>query len=251
MSSDERLLRECIKEMLDEALSEPDARLGPFGKYVFADQRLDVPEPGEPNTDDEDDLANALRLHFQGRPERLGSWIDRLLALRKTYPGMFQPPRRAKKAYRTLTVPPNVLSGIIGSDVKDEYYDGEVHVVKGGRMPGEFGGRNFFSWTLQPDIFYGLKKDWGSLFHTDWIRSKVGSTGFVVFLSADVGSNDFLLNPDKMKKTGLAGQFAYQAEVLGVGSIDLSEVSFFYFDEDTTPHHESQLIRRAINSIRK
>src|SRR3990167_6548092 len=74
----------------------------------------------------------------------------------------------------------------------DEQHDGEVHIVQGGTMPGNFKGKTFFSWTLVPDIFYGLKKDWGSLFYTDWIKRSVGQRGYVVFAAADVSSNDFL-----------------------------------------------------------
>lgn len=247
----EQTLRAYIKSILEEAgVAKPDGKRGIFGKYMFADQRSDVPEPKEPNTPEENELAHALQMHFQGRPEKMQNWVDKLLTLRDEYPSFLKPPARAKRAFRTLTVPEDVLSSITGEPLKEEHFDGEVHVAQGGKMPGSFRGRTFFSWTLAPDIFYGLKKDWGSLFYTDWIKRSVGGRGFVVFAAADVAANKFLLNPDKMKKTGLAGQFAYQVEVLSVGEVHLAEVAFFYFDENTTPEHEAQLIRQAVNMIR-
>jgi hypothetical protein len=247
----EQMLKTYIRYAIDEAVeAKPDGKRGIFGRYMFADQRADVPEPKEPNTPEENDLVDAFQKHFHGRPEKLQGWVDKLLSLRDEYPSFLRPPARAKRAFRTLTVPENIMATIIGKKPTDEQHDGEVHIVQGGTMPGNFKGKTFFSWTLVPDIFYGLKKDWGSLFYTDWIKRSVGQRGYVVFAAADVSSNDFLLNPDKMKKTGLAGEFTYQVEVLSVGEVKLAEVAFFYFDEDTTPEHEAQLIRKAVNMIR-
>jgi len=243
------LLRDFIRSVLSEK-KDTRAPEGPpdghFGEYVFADERDDVPE--EPNTPEEDSLADALEKHYRGRPGELQGWIDELLKDREDYPTVLQPPARDKKAFRTMTIPATVLEDILGVSLKKSDYDGEVHFTSGG-VQKPIGGRNFFSWTLDPGIFYGLRKDWGSLFSTNWIKSKVGARGFVVFLSCDIKTNTFLLNPDKIRKAGLPGEFAYQEEVLSVGPVKLSDVAYFYFDENSDSASESGLIKSAIDGI--
>jgi hypothetical protein len=149
-----------------------------------------------------------------------------------------------------MTIPGTVLENVLDKKLVSSDFDGEVHFAQGGTQ-SPIGGRSFYSWTLEPDIFYGLRKDWGSFFSTNWIKNKVGSKGFVAFLSADIDNNLFLLNPDKIRKAGLAGEFAYQQEVLSVGPVKLADVAYFYFDDDTTTDEEAELIRTAISGIEK
>lgn len=249
-----RLLREYIHFILAEKSSKsagarprPEGPAdGRFGEYLFADQRDDV--PSEPNTPEENSLADALEKHYRGRPAALQAWIDEIVKDKEDYPAALAPPAREHRAYRTMTVPPNVLEALLGKRLRREDYDGEVHFAHGGTQQ-PIGGKSFYSWTLEPDIFHGLRKDWGSLFSTNWIRNKVGASGFVVFLSADVHSNVFVLNPDVIRKSGLAGEFAYEQEVLSVGPVKLADVSYFYFDENTSPEIEAEMTRMAINGI--
>lgn len=249
MQKNMRLLKEYIKHALTEKSAAPaqGPASGHFGRYVFADQRKDVPP--EPNTPEEDELATAFDRHFHGRPDALVPWIDELLDHREDYPQFFSPPQRYKKAYRTLTVPESAFADIMGRPPTEEDKDGEVHVDKGASV-GAFGGRRFFSWTLDPGIFYGLKKDWGSFFATDWVKRKVGQAGFVMFISARTDSNAFLLNPLKMRRTELGGQFGYQMEVLGVDDIKLDDVSYFYFDDRAVAEAETEKIHDAVEAIK-
>jgi hypothetical protein len=252
---DERLLRHVVRLILREAIREillhektaaPDGpRDGEYGSYMFADQRDDVPD--EPNTPQVQKIADALSLHFHGRPDTLAPWIDELIANKGDYRKFLMPPGHADKAFRTMTVSPSTFSTLFKKPTEQDM-DGEVHIMPGGSI-GPYGGRNFFSWTLSADIFHGLKRDWGSLFSTNWVKRKVGAEGFVVFLSARVDQNEFLLNPLAMKRAGLAEEFGYQMEVIGVGDIKLDEVSYFYFDGTTSPELESTLIDEAINAI--
>lgn len=230
------LIRECI--LLEDR--------GKLGDYVFADQRSDTPH--EPNTPLEDQLASALERHYHGRPHALIPLVDELLASKEDYPEFFEPPRRYRKAYRTITIPEGMFSSVIGRQPNDEDRDGEIHVENGTTI-GPYEGRNFFSWTLDPGIFYGLKKDWGSLYSTNWVKSRMGGKGYVMFLSALTDQNDFVMNPFEVRKTHIAGEFAYQMEVLGIGDIKLDLVSYFYFDDKMNPDLETQLISDAINAI--
>lgn len=243
-----RLLREFVRTVLSE---ERGAAQGPasghFGKYVFADQRDDVPP--EPNTPEEDKLADALNQHYHGRPDALSGWIDELLAHKDDYPQFFEPPRRYKKAYRTMTVPASVFADVMGRAATEEDMDGDVHVDRGSSV-GPYKGRRFFSWALDPGVFFGLRKEWGSLFGTDWVKKSIGKGGFVMFLSARTDANDFVLNPLKMRKTDIAGEFAYQMEVLGVGDIALDDVSYFYFHDKTEVDDEPEKIRDAVEAIK-
>jgi len=241
------LLREYVRAVMTEKAAPPDGpKSGPFGQYMFADQREDT--PGEPNTTEEDRLVSALYDHYHGRPEALQSWIGELVELRKLYPSFLKPPKRNKRAYRMLIVPPSSLSSIVG-ETEESFFDGEVHYSEGGHHTGEFRGRNFFSWTLEPDVFFGLKSQWNSVFASDWTKRSVGNEGFVVFVYADIDSNEFLLNPDKINKTSLAGKHSYQSEVISVGEVELRGASFFYFDENTSTDEENMLIKRAIDMI--
>ena len=248
----ESLLRRYIRTILlaEKTTSSPEGnKSDPLGAYVFASLRDDVPQPAEPDTESEKALANAYNKHYHGRPDALQGWIDDILDLKDDYPDFFDVPDRYTKAYRTLTVPEGVLANILGREITDEDKDGEIHVEDSGTQPGSFKGKNFFSWTIEPDIFYGLKKDWGSLFKTDWIKRKVGDQGFVIFIRADIGSNTFFNNPQKMKKTGLAGQFDYQMEVISVGEVSLDRVVYFYFDSDTDPKEEARRIKDSIGML--
>lgn len=247
----ETLLRLVVRRILSEKMVVPPEgdEDDPLGEYVFASLRPDVPQPKEPDTALERDLADAFHKHFHGRPDALQSQIGTILSLQDDYPEFFMPPDRYKSAYRTLTVPQAVLEQIVGQPISESEKDGEVHVKQGGvQVP--FKGRNFFSWTANPNILFGLKKNWGSLFNTDWIRRKVGASGFVAVLKADIGSNTFFLNPDRMRKTGLAGEFDYQVEVISVGDVTLDEVAFFYFDEGTPPELEATMIKQAVNAVK-
>lgn len=246
-----QLLREYIRQVITEKkIAPPEGdKTDPLGAYVFASLRDDVPQPAEPDTAAEKDLANAYDKHYHGRPDAMQGWIDDILDLKDEYPDFFEVPDRYSKAYRTITVPEDVMSAILGRKMTEEDKDGEVHVEDSGTHPGSFKGKNFFSWTVEPDIFYGLKKDWGSLFATDWIKRKVGNEGFVVFLRAGVDSNEFFNNPHKMKKTGLAGEFAYQMEIISVGEVSLDRVVYFYFGESTDPSREAEMIKTSIDML--
>lgn len=244
------LLKKLLKEYVRQVLAEKSPTQGPpsghLGRYVFADQRDDTPP--EPNTDEEDRLADALNKHYHGRPDALEPWIDELIQHKEDYPQFFEPPRRYKRAYRTLTIPVSAFLPIMGREPTQKDMDGEVHVDRGASV-GPFGGRRFFSWTLDPGIFYGLKREWGSLFSTNWVKRKVGTAGFVMFVSAKTDSNQFVINPKAITKTDIAGEFAYQMEVLGVDDIKLDEVSYFYFDDASDIHRERELIKAAITAI--
>lgn len=247
----ERLLRTTIRQILQEKKvtppeGDPD---DPLGEYVFASLRDDVPTPKEPDTAVEKDLAQAYNKHYHGRPAELQAWIDEILSLQTDYPEFFEVPARYTHAYRTITVPESVMAQVLGREITDEDRDGNIHVESGGTQPGSFKGKNFFSWTVEPDIFFGLKKDWGSLFKTDWIRSKVGASGFVAFLRAPVAGNTFFNNPIKMSKTGLAGQFDYQREVISVNEVALDRIVYFYFDENTDDSEEAQMIQQAVGFL--
>lgn len=246
-----RILREAIRLILQEnqALPPEGDPDDPLGEYVFAELRDDVPQPAEPDTPIEKDLAQAYNKHYHGRPGELQAWIDEILRLQPDYPEFFKVPPEYTHAYRTITVPASVMAQVLGRELTDEDRDGTVQVATGGMQPGSFKGKNFFSWTVDPSIFFGLKKDWGSLFKTDWIRSKVGASGFVAFLRAPVAGNTFFNNPMKMSKTGLAGQFDYQREVISVNEVALDRITYFYFDESTDDSEEAAMIQQAVDLL--
>lgn len=246
-----RLLREAIRLILSEnQVSPPEGDPDdPLGEYVFAELRDDVPQPAEPDTPVEKDLAQAYNKHYHGRPGELQAWIDEILKLQPDYPEFFAVPPEFTHAYRTITVPESVMAQVLGREITDEDRSGIVRIAIGGMQPGSFKGKNFFSWTIDPNIFFGLKKDWGSLFKTDWIRSKVGTAGFVAFLRAPIAENTFFNNPIKMSKTGLAGQFDYQREVISVDEVVLDRITYFYFDENTDDSEEAAMIQQAVKML--
>lgn len=248
---DNQLLRVFVRQILREnQVSPPEGDPeDPLGEYVFAELRDDVPQPAEPNTPVEEELAQAYNKHYHGRPGELQKWIDEILKLQPDYPEFFEVPPEYTHAYRTITVPVSVMAQVLGREITDEDRDGTVHVSTSGMQPGSFKGKNFFSWTVDPSIFLGLKKDWGSLFKTDWIRNKVGASGFVAFLRASVGGNTFFNNPVKMSKTGLAGQFDYQREVISVDEVVLDRITYFYFDESTDDAEEASMIQQAVDLL--
>ncbi len=249
--SNQTILRETIRQiLLEKRVSPPEGDPDdPLGEYVFASLRDDVPTPKEPDTPEEKQLAAAYNKHYHGRPAELQGWINDILKLQVDYPDFFEVPPRYPYAYRTITVPEPAMSQILGREMTDDDRDGEIHIEDSGTQPGSFKGKNFFSWTVDPNIFFGLKKDWGSLFKTDWIRSKVGASGFVAFLRAPVSENTFFNNPHKMSETGLAGQFDYQREVISVDEVALDRITYFYFDENTDDSEEAAMIKQAVDAL--
>jgi hypothetical protein len=53
-----------------------------------------------------------------------------------------------------------------------------------------------------------------------------------------------------MSKTGLAGQFDYQREVISVDEVALDRIVYFYFDENTDDSEEAQMIQQAVGFLK-
>lgn len=225
---------------------------GEYGKYLFAPQRIehgDDSVPPEENTPSEEAIAVALNQHYFGRHDAINNLIDNIKDNSENYPQFLLPPRRYKNAYRTMTVAPDVMERVFGIKLTQDDMDGQVHTISNNAVLGPFRGRKAFSWTLDPGILFGLLKDWGSFFHTDWVSKRIPSGGFVILISAPVQGNNFVLNPFMIKKTGLAGKFDYEMEVLSTGNVTINAISYFYFTPDSDPSMETELLRNMINSI--
>jgi len=210
---------------LHEAVKPPEAPPGEiFGQYLAATYRKDTPTPKEKETPKEEDFIADLNAHYVGMMDSLNKWIALIDSLKKKgkYTQFLKVPDKYKKAYRFMTVSQSTLETILGRSLTPEELrsEGVYHSSKGGVMPGRFGKRSHFSWTVDINVFPKIQKDW------DGLGMPFADKVWFIVMEAPIKGNDFLLNPDILAKTDIPEAYGYQREVISVGDVKLSRVGF-------------------------
>lgn len=246
-----RITESQLRRIVRSSLLERDE--GPFGEHLFGYERS-LPSEADPelNTDEEDDLADAMRNHYTGEMAALTPWISQLADLesRGLYTDVLSPPMGAKYAYRMMNnVGRDVLAKILGREPQSGPTDG-LHEEPGGTfLPSRVGGRPHYSWTIDYGMFEKMLEDWGTLTDESALR-RSGETQFLVFLRAPIAGNRFLLNPGATEP--LADDYAYQDEVLSVGPIKCDHVWYVPINPESIAPGGSAwpLDRRALWRLR-
>ncbi len=219
---DEAALRRLVRMTLLEAES-----VGPFGEYLFGQDR-GKPSRKNPEEDtlDEDELQDDLMQHYHGEMGQLTKWIDQLVDLEKQgfYTDVLSPPAGAQHAYRMMNnVKLENMAKILGY-MPEGYEAGQMYEVSAGTFT-PLPGRDHYSWTTDFGTFRKILKDWGR-----FTSYNLRGVEFLVFLRAPIAENSFLMNPRETKK--LAGEYAYQSEVISVGPITCDHVWYVPMSSD-------------------
>jgi hypothetical protein len=223
-----------LKQLLEEAFlleeAVPDASpKDPFGKYLFAPLRDDVPEPKEPNTKREEDFLSALEFfYFDNKDKNLIEILPSLFSLAKKgkYTKFLVPPQN-RLAYRFLQVDVEKASKILGVSIeKIESSPNMVpFYVTGCPDYVPISGRQLSSWTLDPE--FRAMSDFA------YTNDVFGPPKMVsIVLVAETSKNKFLLNPEELTKSGILpniSNFYYEMETIGIGPIKILEAAYVKF----------------------
>jgi hypothetical protein len=232
-----------IKKAPDSGATDvPKGKPAPYGKFLFGKQRVDG-TPGteydarEQNTPEEDEIFSNLIGHYGGPentgtdPEDIVQSILNLKAVKNSYPKLLVPP--SGKAYRFVKdLRPEEASEwylgglpiekIVSQPNKAFYVSNPVTVNRPARSSTTNPNSIISSWTINPNS--GHFSDFASHFND---RDSV-----TLLLVADIGSNDFIMNPDNLTKTMPHG-FISQAmqkehEVIAYGPVKTIGATIFY-----------------------
>jgi hypothetical protein len=220
-----------LKALLEEAFffeeAAPDALPeDPFGQYLFAPIRYDVPKPKEPNTDEEKEFLKALEHLFNyDKTSKLTKLLPSLLSLVKKgkYTKFLVPPKSGR-AYRFMQVDVETASKILGVSIEKIKNSPEMvpFYVTGCPDYVPLRGEQLSSWTMDPEYETMSKFTYTERFY--------GETEMVsIVLVAETSKNTFLLNPEELTKSGIyqsINNYYYEMETIGVGPIKILEAAY-------------------------
>lgn len=211
---------QLLKLIIKEAVSDK-----PYGDYLFGDERnKPSAKSKETNTPEENKLSKALQLHYDGDPDSLNPYLSKLNNLEKqdSYKDVLSVPSEYQYAYRVMSnISLETLTTILGEEPTD-YESNEIYEAEGGVFTPK-SPRDHYSWSVNHKVFKNIAEDWGGIKH---FRPNT----FLVFLRAPIASNRFLLNPNETAP--LAKDYAYQDEVISIGSIECDRVWYMFTERD-------------------
>lgn len=204
-------------------VDEPEG--GPFGKVLFAPERMDKVKE-EPNTPLEDEFLSSLGYHLTSDMDRNLARIAPLILKiirQKKYEKLLKPP--GGYVYRFLNnVPLQVASKILGLNEEEllEESGKAWYVETNAKLKPKEGNRGRIqSWTIKPSVnALMLTPSYGSL----------GTSEVAMLLEADIqaGRNKFFINPILFSKLkGGFEEFVDEKETISYGPVKLSGASFF------------------------
>lgn len=196
----ERQLRHVIRQVLKEEATANDI----YGKVMFGKER----GLGEPNTSQEDAMADAFKDTFFSDMRSLRPIdIQNLVKLRDEgkYTDILQVPAYVKRAWRVIEINPSNEKFFAGLDPYKDDFSKPRLFEQNLSMPLFKYAVN--SWTISPQSLRELSKE------------VVGSGQFQVILSVDLSSqrDAFILNPGNLQP--LSQEFFWQAEIWQVAPV--------------------------------
>lgn len=195
-----------------------------FGRYLFAQDRNDTPEPKEFDTEKEEEFKSALgSLYNDGYAPKLNRLANSLLTLAKQgkYTNMLIPPR-GSIAYRfiatTVFTAPKILKIPMEKFIYSEKNIQNEPVIITKCPPYKPHVGSLSSWTLEPDVSV--------------MRNFINTmtTTVNILLVAKTDENKFLLNPFEMRDNeslyALNPVHADEMETIGVGTIKIWKAAY-------------------------
>ena len=139
-------------------------------------------------------------------------------------------------------VPVASLTKMIGYEPTDfepeeVYYEDNINYIA---LPDI----NHSSWTVDFNAIEEMLEDWYSLSSNSYKTMK--QQQFFVILSADVASNNFLMNPDVT--SFLSKHYDYQREIISVGNVKCNRIWYVSYNHKQLPDDKKYIDK--INSVR-
>lgn len=231
-------LNTLLEYLLKEAIRPEAPEDAPLGRYLFAPQRIDTPEPKEPNTDEEENLLRKLASFYNAdhAGKNIDSPMKKLFDLQNTYPKLLKP--APGLAYRFIGgMKPEEASVLYLNNLPVEeiiaepnkaFYVEPIGMVKNPAAKTTMSGMKktkLSSWTAAPT----------SPNFSSFAKSYSGQVSVVIV--ADIASNSFFMNPKNLSKTVVSGLPASlidrEKEVIGYGPINVLEAAAIYIGDST------------------
>lgn len=213
-----------------------------YGNVIFAPDRLDVSQPPEPNTPEEDEAWKAFRQHYLGgRDGSLIANLPQILVAKAQgkYKEFLDVPDNYKFAYRLMAdVPASTLVSAFGFNPKTQA-DVVNGVINGGTYSSSLS--RVSSWTVDVAALPQLVKDFGGLY-----RKHEHSYHLLLHAKLDENHDAFLINPDKYQMAPeLAGQFSYQKEIISFAPVTLWKT--IYCDKNAFAGNDDTIVEWLIS----
>jgi hypothetical protein len=252
------LLEYLLREASESEVPEEYAGKPPLGQYLFAIQRTDTPEPKEENTTLESDLLTKLKYFYNsGGSKESEKAIKQLLNLKNQglYTKLLKPP--SGLAYRFVggLTPEQAsklyLNNLPVEDITSEpgvaFYAEPIGVVKdpAWKSTHQVSKSKLSSWTIDPQ-----SPQFGA-----FAISGPGYVSVVLVADIDSNSNNFIMNPEQLKKTINPkvedtlpiDTIIAEQEVIGYGPINCLEAAAIYIKpRHSITYDELDMIRRGL-----
>lgn len=206
-----------------------------FGKFAFAPTRNDVPNPKEPNTPDEAQVAKALDDYLMSNNKGpLSQKAQMLLQLKQQgYYKNILDPSQYKMAYRILETTPETLAQLLRIHPAQIAVEGMTGAGTLVPHDGQVSG-----WTVDPKALIRELPHYGQ------------GHVFSVF-AAKIEKNAFFGNPGKLSNA--VGQFEMDVEMetIAYGPVNYDKCSYVAIDKaiHRTPASQVYLMRQALNKV--
>lgn len=216
-----------------------------YGEVLFGPERLDVPQPAEPNTPSEDQAWNAFHTHYLGgRDSNLVANLPQIIAAKRQgkYRDFLDVPEHYKFAYRLMAdVPVELMKTGFGFDANDSA-KAVSGVLSGGTYESSL--NRISSWTVDVAVLPKIVKDFGKLY-----RKHAHSYHVLLLAKLENNRDSFLINPDKYKVAPeLAGQFSYQKEIISYAPVELWKI--IYCDKNAFNGTDITIVNWLVSQIR-
>jgi hypothetical protein len=217
-----RTLREYYNFLLKE--EEPESSESDFGQYLFAPTRNDVPIPKEPNTPEENDLANSIADYLSDNKQKhLSKYANKILSLvrRGLYPKVLDP-NRYSRAWRLMRLPSEELAKLLGYSLKELGAEGVLGPGMLSPVKSIISG-----WTVEPYALVNELPAYGS------------GNAFVVF-QAPIQGNKFFGNPGELARALDISEMIEEMETIAVGTVRYLKCSYVIFDSQIQSNDEKK-----------
>jgi hypothetical protein len=217
-----RTLREYYNFLLKE--EEPESSESDFGQYLFAPTRNDVPVPKEPNTPEENDLANSIADYLTSNHQKqLSKYASKILSLVKQ--GLYSKvldPNRYSHAWRLMRLPSEELAKLLGYSLKELGAEGVLGPGMLSPVKSIISG-----WTVEPHTLVNELPAYG------------GGNAFIVF-KAPIKGNKFFGNPGELARALDIPEMIEEMETIAVGTVRYLKCSYVIFDSQIQSNDEKK-----------
>jgi hypothetical protein len=211
-----------LDKFLYEAIKPEANKSDPYGEYLFAPQRTDVPVPKEGNTREEELLYYALLDMFQGNDQKsLKKYSQKILNLlnQNKYTTLLS--SGDIKVYRGMVISRERLSGLIKPYGEEIKYNKYVTMNLPNKLkPSK--GKLLQSWSTNVNRAADFSDSRGGLHGIP-----PGETVSIIFAARTYAEgNNFFGAPGKLARV-VASSFASEKETISVGPVEYDGFAYF------------------------